>query len=153
MRFSGFVGRSGDLRIHREDRWVEWLKPRKGQPVEVELRDEAAIRSNRQNRFLNGPVVDEFARVWHADGYRYVLDRQPQTLPRRVVRSWMLDRFCPHDCIEGPGGEDRYVRQSTADLTVAEFSVMLDDMNEYLVHKDGERGIFPDPEEWWKSHV
>jgi len=52
-----------DLRLPETAR--EWLKKRSGQRVEVELRDEAAIRSNRQNRYWFGCVIPFVADQWH----------------------------------------------------------------------------------------
>jgi hypothetical protein len=130
----------------------EWAFRRPDQRIEVELRDEAAIRSSRQNRFLHGPVLDEFARVWHVDGWRYFATsdpgEDPQPLPRWMVRARVLETFCPHSfAYDGEGNAHRQ-RKSTADMTVREMSAMFDEMNEYLVHKEGERGMLPSPEEW-----
>ncbi|NNM31957.1 MAG: hypothetical protein HKO53_02775, partial [Gemmatimonadetes bacterium] len=92
------------------------------------------------------PVAEEFARVWHADGWRINLGGEPHALPRHIVRSRMLRLFCPHYVTIGPNGEREWERQSTTDLSVAEFSAMLDEIAEYLVHKDGEKGMMPDTE-------
>lgn len=149
MRLPANIDSDGILHVpfHRED-CERWREKRKGTRIEVELRDEAAIRSNRQNRFLHGPVLDEFARVWKADGWRHVNEEREHELPRWMVRARVLAAFCPHDWVTLPDGGRMMVRRSSADLSRAEFSAMLEEMAEYLVHKDGERGLLPSPEEW-----
>lgn len=150
MRISGRITDAGQVEVHglASPFVAAWCEKRKGQRIEVELRDEAAIRSNRQNRFLHGPVLDELARVWHADGWRDASTEPPQPMPRWMVRERALHVFCPRSFALDPAGAEHYARRSTADLTVAEFKAMLDDIAEYLVHKEGETGIMPDPEDW-----
>lgn len=149
MRFAAFVGHQNHVRIYDKPRWDEWLEKHVAQRIEVELRDEAKVRSNRQNRFFHGPVLEELARVWHADGWRRSHDDgSSSALPRWMVRARALALFCPHDFIKDPDGHATAVRQSTADLSVKEFTAMLEEVAEYLTHKEGERGILPSPEEW-----
>ena len=146
MRFLGMVGPDGLFHPWSPEAWVRWLEKRMGQRVEVELRDEAAIRSSRQNRFLHGPVLDFVAALWWKDGVRYrISDGAELPLPKEAVKDALVTAF-GGGVIPTPLGKAR--RRSTADMTVVEFSEMLDRINEYCTHKEGARGPIPTPEEW-----
>lgn len=147
MRFSALIDGDGVMIYTNLPDVDGWCRKRKGQRIEVEFRDADAIRSSQQNRFLHGPVMEEFARVWHADGWRHVVKSTSDAMPKWMVRARVMEAFCPHHAVMDPSGDVNLVRRSSADLTKAEFSQMLEEMAEYLVHKDGERGILPSPEE------
>jgi hypothetical protein len=118
--------------------------------VAVELLDEAAIRSNRQNRYFHGPVLDFVAALWKQDGYRYVTPEGAEMpLPKEAIKDALVTAFAGRP-VKTPVGPAR--RISTASMTVAEFSALIDWIASYCLHKDGARGVLPSPEEW-SEHV
>lgn len=146
MRFPATVRADGSLLIFSEEAWKKALAKRAGQRVEVELRSEAQIRSARQNRFFHGPVLDFVASLWWKDGVRYrTPDGADLPLPKEAVKDALVTAF-GGGLIQTPLGKAR--RRSTADMTVAEFSEMLERIGDYCLHKVGARGVLPSPEEW-----
>jgi len=134
MKFSAVVGPTGGPRPHNLTGYMDWLKRRRGQRIEIELRDEAAIRSNRQNRYWFGVVVQFFRDEWEREGH---------VVPRDVVHDVLVRTFADIDETKTPLGNGR---RSTRSMTVAEFSKLIDTVGEYALHKYG--ATIPTPEEW-----
>lgn len=145
MRVTASVTSSGTIQLPLDERLRAWLVKRKGQRLEVELRDEAAIRSDRQNRYFHGPLIDHVAALWWEDGIRYCSPEGVEfPMPREAIKDALVTAF-GGGVIETPLGKAR--RRSTADMTVAEMSALFERINEYCVHKVGARGPIPDPED------
>lgn len=136
MRFSASVAPDGSLRVYVHERWAGWLAERKGQRLEVELRDEAAIRSNRQNRYWWAVCVKTVQECWQLERG----DRLP--LPKEHVHDALVMAF-GGGLVETPLGR---TRKSSASMTVEEFSKLIEATAEYLHHKYG--CVLPKPEEW-----
>ena len=135
MRLPASIGPDGALRFDSE-RVQAWCLKRPGQRVEMELRDEAAIRSNRQNRYWHGCVVSGIRDIWKAE------------------RGVLYDHDAVHGALVGAfGGEWTKTplgleRPSSASMPVARFSRMIDEVREYALHEYEHPYVIPTPEEW-----
>ena len=138
MRFNGFVGPDGSFRPWDNHRWVEWLRKHKGQRIEVELRDEKAIRSSRQNRYWWGVIVPFFADQFQRERG----DALP--LPHDVVHDVLVFTFATGErSRETPFGTGR---RSSASMTTVVFTEMIDRARESA--RERYQSEIPSPEEW-----
>ena len=132
MRFS--ASSDGALLVHDQQRWAHWLTKHRGQLIEVELRDAKAIRSNRQNKFWWAVVIPLVRGQW---------EREKATL---------ISPEFVHDALVGAFGGDwrdtplGRARRSSTDMTIEEFSKLIEQTSEYL--KDQYGCVLPSPEEW-----
>ena len=137
MRFAAAVRADGSLLIYAEEAWKKALIKRKGQRVELELRDEAAIRSHRANAYWWAVCVPFVQECWQ----RETGDVLP--LPKEAVHDALVTAF-GGGVVMTPLGKAR--RNSTAAMTVVEFSTLIDAVREYALQKYG--SVIPTPEEW-----
>jgi hypothetical protein len=115
------------LEFFPDRRIQDWLKKRPHQ---------TAIRSARQNRYWYGVVVQTVNEIWTREA------RRETPYPKGAVHGALVGAF-GGDWVETPL---EIVRPSSAELTVAEFSQMIDAVAGWL--KDEYKVILPSPEEW-----
>jgi hypothetical protein len=139
MRFSASIDADSSLRVHQHEKWSGWLSKRKGQRVEVELRDEAAIHSDRQRRYWFGVVVQTVSDIWTREK-----DRETP-FPKEAVHGALVGAFGP-EWTETPFGRER---ASFASMKKDEVRELIDRVAEWL--KDRYGSILPSPEEWSES--
>lgn len=135
MRFSAFS--DGTLRVRNPEQWSEWLVKRKGQRLEVELRDEAAIRSSRQNRYYWGVCIPFIQECWQRDSGAAL------PLPKDAVHDALVRALAETEEQMTPLGPGR---RSSSSMTVAEFTRLIDAVREYALTKY--ESHIPTPEEW-----
>lgn len=136
MRFAGTVGPDGTFRPWDPGGYLGWFRARRGQRVEVELRDEAALHSDRQRRYWFGcvvPTVNEVVTLEKGHGVPY---------PKTAIHGMLMRVFC-EDEVEGPDGPER---PSFSELSKSKTSKLIDDVKAWLWDKHQVR--LPEPEEW-----
>lgn len=144
MRTAASVTPEGTLRIYETTRLDAWLAKRKGQRIELELRTEAQIRSSQQNRYWHGVVVSTVADLWEREGVRMrTAGGVVIPLPKEAVHDALVTAF-GGGVVTTPLGRAR--RKSTTQMTVEEFSGLIDAVRDYALQKYG--SVIPTPEEW-----
>lgn len=136
--------REGEIRLPQfTTPQVAWLLKRNGQGVEVEIRDQAAIRSNRQNRYWWGCIVKTVAEQWEREGILWQeVPGVPTPLPTDVVHDALVTAF-GDGFVDTPFGR---ARRSTTSYSVKEFTRLIDRVAEWYLEKY--KGHLPKPEEW-----
>lgn len=136
MRFSAHVDNHGTLNFYDLIRLSKWLAERKGQRLEVELRDEAAVHSDRQRGYWFGCVVQTVNEIWTREKGRelpYHKDAIHGALLRAFGTEWL----------DTPMGKER---PSFASMSKAQVSKLIDGVAEWLVERYAV--VLPSPEEW-----
>ena len=136
MHFTGKVTRDGTgVVVYDRERWSGWLEKHPGQSINFEVLLKGQPRSGAQNRYWWGVIVPFFQQVWQEE-------RQTEVpYPKEVVHDVMVRTFVDR-YYETPLGT---ARPSTAQLTTAEFTKLIDDAREYAWQKYQSR--IPEPEE------
>jgi hypothetical protein len=142
MRFLASVGANGSLAVHDNQKWVKALARNKGKRVEIELRSETEVRSNRANSYWWGVVIPFVSEQWERG-------RDGPPLPKETVHDALVSALSPVEPIQT---ELALVRPRSSRMSVAEFSQMIEAVREWASHKytnpDGTPVQLPSPEEW-----
>ncbi len=144
MRFAAHAIEGPKLHVYDEGRWLDALDKRVGgKRFWVELLSEAQIRSSQQNKYWWGVVVDTVAQLWDVDGWRWKMANGVEVpLPKEAVHDALVTAF-GGGVVATPLGKAR--RRSTAEMSVEDFSVLIENVKEYALHKY--QIVIPDPEE------
>ena len=137
MRFAAHVTDGGVLQVYDEAKWRQTLDKRVGKRVWVELLNEAQARSSQANRYWWAVCVATVQECWQRDRG----DALP--LPAEAVHDALVTAF-GGGLVETPFGKAR--RKSSAQMTVDEFSGLIESTADYLNSKYG--CVLPSPEEW-----
>jgi len=126
----------GRLVLAQESRQslVDYLRKREGKTLSVEVVEPKDKRSLEQNNYWHGPILDLVGDCWEEKtGTRY---------PKWAIHGALVGEcFGYTDTPSGP------VRRSSADLTVDEFSRLIDWTREELWHRYQVRA----PEPGWEA--
>lgn len=137
MRFLASVGANGSLAIHDHARWAKALQRNRGKRVELELRNETEVRSDRANRYWWGVVIPFVAEQWGRT-------RQSDApVDKHVIHDALVGALSPVEPIETELG---LVRPRSSQMSVAEFSQMIEAVREWAFQKY--QAHLPGPEEW-----
>lgn len=136
--FECVVTAAGELRPAHPDR-ARGLSAREGERVMVRVLDSGELRRERQNRYWFGAIVATVRRCWERE-----LDA---LIPKEAVHDKLVTIFGGGlvDTPEGPA------RTSSRTKTVRGFSVMCDEVRDYVWHKYGEP--IPSGEDWLRDHA
>lgn len=136
MKFAASVTADGTIRIHDHHRRDRWTAQRLDQRIEVELRDAAAIRSDRQNRYWWAVCVPFVQECWQRErGARL-------PLPKEAVHDALMTAF-GGGWIDTPLGR---ARNSSARMKVDDFTRLIESVQEYALTKY--EAVLPTPEDW-----
>lgn len=143
MRFPAHVTVDGALEVYDQAAWRQALQRKAGKRVWVELLSEAQVRSSQQNRYWWAVVVATVSDLWEREGLRMRTGEGVQIpLPKEVIHDALVTAF-GGGVVETPLGKAR--RKSTPQMTVDEFSALIDATKEYVLHKYGV--VIPEPGE------
>lgn len=133
--FAGEVSAAGKLRLFNPAGFTTALLRLRGRRVALRLLGEAAIRSDRQNRYWWGVCVETVRRCWqHATA-------APLPLPKEAVHDALVASIL--GTIETPLGR---VRVRTKTLPVERMTYLIDETRSYA--RERYQSEIPSPEEW-----